>query len=226
MSIEPRKTGSATERSAETRRRLLDAAAQAFADRGFHGTTTRDIAGAAGMSPAAVYVHYRSKEELLFELSRAGHLKTIGNLDVNDDPDASPVDRLSAVMRGFAEWHARGHTTARIVNYELAALEPEHRREIGLLRAVGMSRAGIRRTIVIEALIIAVFGAVLGMIVGVAFGALLQRILADQGIDQFAVNAPQLVGFLILAALGGVLAALWPAWRGSRLRILDAIATE
>ncbi|ALG86752.1 TetR family transcriptional regulator [Gordonia phthalatica] len=132
--MEPRKTGSATERSAETRRRLLDAAAQAFADRGFHGTTTRDIAGAAGMSPAAVYVHYRSKEELLFELSRAGHLKTIGNLDVNDDPDASPVDRLSAVMRGFAEWHARGHTTARIVNYELAALEPEHRREIGLLR--------------------------------------------------------------------------------------------
>jgi putative ABC transport system permease protein len=102
----------------------------------------------------------------------------------------------------------------------------ERTREIGLLRAVGMSRRGIRRTIVIEAFIIAAFGAVVGMIVGVAFGALLQRILADQGIEQFAVNAGQLALFLVLAAVGGVLAALWPAWRASRLRILGAIAAE
>lgn len=102
----------------------------------------------------------------------------------------------------------------------------ERTREIGLLRAVGMSRSGIRRTIVIEAFLIAVFGAVLGMVVGVALGALLQRILASQGIEVFAVNVAQLAGFLVLAALGGVLAALWPAWRASRLRILDAIAAE
>ncbi len=102
----------------------------------------------------------------------------------------------------------------------------ERTREIGLLRAVGMMRKGIRRTIVLEAFIIAVFGAVLGMVIGVAFGALLQRILATEGIEKFAVNGPQLVLFLVLAAVGGVLAALWPAWRGSRLRILDAIATE
>ena len=102
----------------------------------------------------------------------------------------------------------------------------ERTREIGLLRAVGMMRKGIRRTIVLEAFIIAVFGAVLGMVIGVAFGALLQRILATEGIEKFAVNGAQLVLFLVLAAVGGVLAALWPAWRGSRLRILDAIATE
>lgn len=102
----------------------------------------------------------------------------------------------------------------------------ERTREIGLLRAVGMSRAGIRRTIVVEAFIIAVFGATVGMLVGVAFGALLQRILAPEGIDQFAVNVPQLVLFLLLSGAGGVLAALWPAWRASRLRILDAVASE
>ena len=78
----------------------------------------------------------------------------------------------------------------------------------------------------LEAFIIAVFGAVLGMAVGVAFGAMLQRVLASEGIDQFAVDTGQLALFLILAAVGGVLAALWPAWRGSRLRILEAIATE
>ncbi len=102
----------------------------------------------------------------------------------------------------------------------------ERTREIGLLRAVGMWRGGIRRTIVIEAFIIAVFGATLGMALGVAFGALLQRVLADQGIEQFAVNVGQLALFLVLASLGGILAALWPAWRASRLRILTAIATE
>lgn len=102
----------------------------------------------------------------------------------------------------------------------------ERTREIGLLRAVGMWRGGIRRTIVIEALIIAVFGAVLGMAVGVGLAALLQRILADQGIDEFAVNLTQLGLFLGLAAVGGVLAALWPAWRASRLQILEAIATQ
>lgn len=102
----------------------------------------------------------------------------------------------------------------------------ERTREIGLLRAVGMSRTGIRRTIVLEAFIIALFGAVLGMAVGVAFGAMLQRVLASEGIDRFAIDVGQLAVFLSLSAVGGVLAALWPAWRGSRLRILEAIATE
>ncbi|NLG48163.1 TetR/AcrR family transcriptional regulator [Gordonia sp. (in: high G+C Gram-positive bacteria)] len=134
MTEDPGPGGPAATRSETTRRRLLDAALVAFAERGFHGTTTRDIAGAAGMSPAAVYVHYRSKEELLFALSRAGHEATIGVLDAADDPDASPADRLDAVMRAFAQWHADGHTSARIVNYELEALEPDHHSEILVLR--------------------------------------------------------------------------------------------
>ena len=59
--------------SESTRDRLLAAAIEAFAAKGLHGTTTRDIAAGAGMSPAALYVHHRSKEELLFLISRAGH---------------------------------------------------------------------------------------------------------------------------------------------------------
>ena len=89
-----------------------------------------------------------------------------------------------------------------------------------------MSKAQIRRAIVIEAFLIAVFGAVLGLVTGVAFGALLQRILASEGIDQFAVNGAQLALFVLLSCLGGVVAALWPAWRAARLRILEAIGAE
>src|SRR5680860_152711 len=64
-------------RGGDARERLLEAAVQAFAERGFHGTTTRDIAAAAGLSPAAVYVFYRSKEELLEQISRTGHERTL-----------------------------------------------------------------------------------------------------------------------------------------------------
>ncbi len=110
--------------------RLLDAATSAFAEKGFHGTTTRDIAGAAGMSPAAVYVHHRSKEELLFLISREGHQQALAVVREARASSADPVEQIAAVGRAFAEFHAHQHTVARILNYELAALSEEHRAEI------------------------------------------------------------------------------------------------
>lgn len=53
---------------------------EAFAERGYHATTTRDIAGRAGMSPAALYIHYKTKEELLHRISRIGHDRALGIL--------------------------------------------------------------------------------------------------------------------------------------------------
>lgn len=117
-----------------SRERLRDAAVTAFADRGFHGTTTRDIAGAAGMSPAALYVHHRSKEDLLHELSREGHLATLELVRAAIASSDSPTEQLRALVGDFAAHHARGHTQARVVNYELAALSPEHLAEILALR--------------------------------------------------------------------------------------------
>ncbi|MGB3708885.1 TetR/AcrR family transcriptional regulator [Gordonia sp. (in: high G+C Gram-positive bacteria)] len=117
-----------------TRDRLLQAALVSFAERGFLGTTTRDIASAAGMSPAAVYVHYRSKEDLLFELSHGGHMDTIAEIDSADDAAQPPAVRLAAVMRAFSERHAMRHTSSRIVNYELHSLAPDHFTEISKLR--------------------------------------------------------------------------------------------
>ncbi|WP_240437605.1 helix-turn-helix domain-containing protein [Sciscionella marina] len=61
------------------RARLLDAATSAFAKRGFHGTTTPDIAETAGMNPAALYVHHKSKEELVYLISRSGHETPCGS---------------------------------------------------------------------------------------------------------------------------------------------------
>lgn len=114
--------------------RILDAAAVCFAARGFHGTSTRDIAREAGLSPAVLYVHYPSKEDVLFEVSRRGHEYVLARMRDSATPGISPTERLGEVTYAFALWHARSHTVARIVNYELAALRPDHYEVISALR--------------------------------------------------------------------------------------------
>jgi AcrR family transcriptional regulator len=124
-------------RAEATRGRLLDAAVTAFAEKGFHATTTRDIAGAAGMSPAAVYVHHKSKEELLYLISSHGHQITLDLVREARATTESPADQLFEVARAFAEYHAHRHVVSRTVTYELAALSEEHRTEItGLRKAI------------------------------------------------------------------------------------------
>jgi len=117
-------------RADETRERIYHAAASAFAERGFHGTSTRDIAATAGMSPAAVYVHHRSKEELLHHISLRGHQTTLDLVREAATSSDEPSGQLVAVVRAFAVHHARAHTSARVVNYELAALDEQHLPEI------------------------------------------------------------------------------------------------
>ncbi|TWP37344.1 TetR/AcrR family transcriptional regulator [Leekyejoonella antrihumi] len=114
------------------RARLLEAARDAFADKGFFGTTTRDISAAAGMSPAAVYVHHRSKEAMLYEISLTGHRDILQR--IRAVPTKDPALALREMVRQFVLSHAEGHTTARVVNYELGALSAEHRAEIDGLR--------------------------------------------------------------------------------------------
>ncbi len=102
----------------------------------------------------------------------------------------------------------------------------ERTREVGLLRAVGLSRRQLRRMVRLESVTIAVLGAVLGVLMGIAFGIALQRAIADQGIDVLAIPALRLALFVVLAGIAGVLAAVLPARRAARLDVLAAITTE
>lgn len=115
--------------------RLLAAATVAFAERGFHATTTRDIAGQAGMSPAALYVHFRSKEELLFQIALTGHQQARQLIAAAAAGAVTPAGKLRAMVRDFACWHAGEHTMGRVVQYELGALEPAHRAGVLRVRA-------------------------------------------------------------------------------------------
>ncbi len=102
----------------------------------------------------------------------------------------------------------------------------ERTREIGLLRAVGMSRRQLRRMIRWESVIIAVFGAILGMGTGLVLGWAVVQALDEEGLSTFSVPVGQLVTLVILAALAGIVAAIYPAYEGSRLNILEAISYE
>lgn len=116
------------------RDRLLTAAVAAFGEKGFHATTTRDIARAANLSPAAVYVHHQSKEDLLYLISIAGHRELYAGLRAAVAAADRPRDQLAAVVRAFVGEHARRRDIARVVNDELDALSPAHRREVDELR--------------------------------------------------------------------------------------------
>ncbi|MCL1593022.1 MAG: FtsX-like permease family protein [Actinomycetia bacterium] len=102
----------------------------------------------------------------------------------------------------------------------------ERTREIGLLRAVGMVRRQVRRMIRWEAVIVATFGAILGVLIGIILGWSVVRALADEGFGAFAIPYGQVLLALVLAAVAGVLAAIWPARKASRMNVLDAIRTE
>jgi putative ABC transport system permease protein len=101
----------------------------------------------------------------------------------------------------------------------------ERRRELGMLRAIGMSRRQVRTMIRYEAVITALIGAILGMALGLVFAALIAQPLKDEG---FTLSYPigSLVGLLVFAAVIGVLAAIAPARRASRLDVLESLQYE
>ncbi|ABL83457.1 MULTISPECIES: FtsX-like permease family protein [unclassified Nocardioides] len=112
-----------------------------------------------------------------------------------------------------------------IVN-TLALSVIERTRELGLLRAIGVSRRQLRRMIGLESVVIAVLGAVLGLLLGLCFGVVLMYALRDEGLEVISVPGVQLVVFLVLSIVIGFLAAVFPARRAARLDVLQAIAAE
>ena len=103
----------------------------------------------------------------------------------------------------------------------------ERTREIGLLRAVGLTRRQSRRMIRRESVLIALLGALLGVVAGVLVGVALQQSTKESvGIDKLAVPFTSIAIFFVLAAVVGVISALAPARRASRMDVLQAIATE
>lgn len=117
----------------EVARSLLTSGVRCFASNGYHATTTRDITAAVGLSPGALYVHFPSKEHLLFEIIRTGHVRSLEIL-TEAEADGNAASNLRSLVARFVAWHAHHHVAGRVSQYELAALAPEHYAEILQLR--------------------------------------------------------------------------------------------
>lgn len=118
--------------------RIRRAAIEVFAEAGYGGSSTREIAKRLNMSATAMYPHYASKEELLYAIALDGHSSLLRALKAaNDAADSAAVnhtERLKAVVAVFATWLAENRKQARVVHYELHGLTPAHHRAITALR--------------------------------------------------------------------------------------------
>ncbi|WP_433889832.1 ABC transporter permease [Streptomyces sp. CA-111067] len=108
----------------------------------------------------------------------------------------------------------------------LALSVVERTREIGLMRAIGMSRRQMRRMIRLESVVIALFGALVGLGLGLGWGSTGQQVLASQGLGILSVPWATIIAVFIGSAVVGLLAALMPAFRAGRMNVLNAIATD
>lgn len=112
-----------------------------------------------------------------------------------------------------------------IVN-TLALSVSERTKEIGLLRAIGTSRGQVRGMLGIEAAIISVFGTVLGLVVGIAAGVVIRAVYASEGLETLAIPWLQLLVFLLLSIVVGLVSSISPASRALKQPVLDAVASE
>lgn len=195
-------------------------------------TTTLDTLTAAGFQPA---------DSLLLVNDKAGAdsaaVKNAVEKATSDLPTVTVKDQegFAAEQRGqfnqllFLIYALLGLAlliaVLGIVN-TLALSVIERTREVGLLRAIGLSRSQLRRMVRLEAVVIAVLGALLGVAMGVVFGIALMASLRDEGLEVTVVPVVQLGAVVLGAGAVGVLAAVFPARRAARLDVLRAIATD
>jgi len=127
----------------------------------------------------------------------------------------------------FASSLAQQVQQVLVILYALLALSiMERTREIGLMRAVGLGRLQLAAVVVVESVLIAVFGALAGLAVGVGLASAMPSAFADSGLSDLVVPGGSLAGMVVLAAVVGVVAAAWPALRAARLPVLESVTYD
>lgn len=140
------------------------------------------------------------------------------------DSRADLVDRSLAFIYGLLLLSIMIAAFGIVITLLLAVYE--RRREIGLLRAVGMTRSQVRTTVRWESVITSVYGAFVGVVMGLVLGYVVIMALRDQGLTEYSVPVTDIVWIMALAFVAGVAAAVVPAWRATRLDVLQAIAAD
>ena len=153
-------------------------------------------------------------------------LKGFPQLEIQDKGDLfktaeEQIDQVLALFWGLLAF-AVIIAVLGITNTLMLSIS-ERTRELGMLRAIGMTRTQMRRMIRYESIIIALFGAVLGVVMGAFFAWAVLRALASEGIEGYVVSLSQIGLYFVLAIIAGIFAAAWPARKAARMDILKAI---
>ena len=154
-----------------------------------------------------------------------------------DHPDARVLDQkgFEKVSTGFIDQLLTFVTVMLLLAVFIALLGIvntlalsvyERTRELGLLRAVGMTKAQVRAMVRWESVVISLIGAISGAGLGIGLGLALSQSLKDQGITAISVPAVQVVGYVALAAVAGVLAAIGPSRGAAKVDVLKAVVTD
>ena len=173
------------------------------------------------MSPAEGYTAEQTLEAVTAELADTP-IAMVQTKQEYIDQQTGGVDQLLSIIYALLGL-ALVVAVLGIVN-TLALSVIERRTEIGMLRAVGMQRSQVRRTINLESTQIAVFGALIGAAVGVYLGWAFVTVLAASGLQVTTIPWGMIGIVLVCSAFVGVLASLWPANRAARTDPLEAIA--
>ena len=140
------------------------------------------------------------------------------------DEQAGQVNQLLGLIYGLLALSVIIAIVGIIITLLLSVFERQ--REIGLLRAVGMTRSQVRTTVRWESVITSLLGAVLGILLGVGLGWVIVFALRDQGLTSFQVPVGSTIFIMVMSFVVGVLAAVYPAWRATKVDMLDALNTN
>lgn len=140
------------------------------------------------------------------------------------DEQAGQVNQLLGLIYGLLALSVIIAIVGIIITLLLSVFERQ--REIGLLRAVGMTRSQVRTTVRWESVITSLLGAVLGILLGIGLGWVIVYALRDQGLTSFQIPVGSTVFIMVMSFFVGVLAAVYPAWRATKVDMLDALNTN
>ena len=140
------------------------------------------------------------------------------------DEQAGQINQLLGLIYGLLFLSVIIAIVGIIITLLLSVFERQ--REIGLLRAVGMTRSQVRTTVRWESVITSILGAVLGIVLGLALGWVVVFSLRDQGLTSFQIPVATTIFILIMSFVVGVMAAVYPAWRATKVDVLDALTTN
>jgi putative ABC transport system permease protein len=139
------------------------------------------------------------------------------------DDQASQINQIANLFFGLLALSVLIAVIGIIITLVLSVYERRH--EIGLVRAVGATRRQVRTSIRWEAVITALFGALQGIVVGLLLGYAIVAALRDEGLGTFTIPWTGIIAVVIIAFLVGVVAAVIPAWRATRVDVLESLAT-